>query len=436
MIGYRSIGGLALGLALLATSPAAGRAQQPSALGPHGRVRAELDCSACHTASGWTPLKAKLDFDHDAVAGFELTGRHATAPCVRCHTDARFDEPRIDAADCGSCHVDVHQGQVPANCSLCHNTSSFSEVAGGSVHAATNFPLTGAHLQLSCESCHPTDRGGAFAGPDPDCYSCHADDYASGGSIDHVASGFSTDCQDCHSTLAWTFSVAFDHISVSGGFELLGAHARVRCTSCHIPPGMTPIYTPADEEDCIACHRDDYERQHGGSGFPEICTVCHDIFSWGGAVFDHAAVANGYELVGAHEGLDCTACHIVPGMALKFTPANEDDCVACHQADYDREHTGTGFPTTCLSCHDVNDWRDATFADHDRLYFPIYSGKHRGKWNDCQTCHTGGNFAAFSCLGCHEHRRERMDEVHRERPGYAYDSQLCLQCHPRGEGDD
>ena len=50
-------------------------------------------------------------------------------------------------------------------------------------------------------------------------------------------------------------------------------------------------------------------------------------------------------------------------------PAAPDDCVACHQADYDREHAGEGYPTTCALCHGVNDW-DADFR-HDSDFFPI-----------------------------------------------------------------
>ena len=38
-----------------------------------------------------------------------------------------------------------------------------------------------------------------------------------------------------------------------------------------------------------------------------------------------------------------------------FNPTSDQDCAECHQADYDDEHAGTGFPTTCLECHNTND---------------------------------------------------------------------------------
>jgi hypothetical protein len=112
-------------------------------------------------------------------------------------------------------------------------------------------------------------------------------------------------------------------------------------------------------------------------------------------------------------------------------PAGQDDCVACHQSDYDGEHAGTGFPTTCLSCHTADTWEGATF-DHDALYFPIYSGTHREGWSDCADCHPApGDFSAFTCLTCHT--RSETDPDHDEVTGYAYESSACLACHPTGE---
>ena len=43
------------------------------------------------------------------------------------------------------------------------------------------------------------------------------------------------------------------------------------------------------------------------------------------------------------------------------------------------------------------------FSSHD-AYFPIYSGKHKGEWNDCVDCHIqSSNYKIFSCINCHEH---------------------------------
>ena len=40
----------------------------------------------------------------------------------------------------------------------------------------------------------------------------------------------------------------------------------------------------------------------------------------------------------------------------------------------------------------------------------------------------------FSCFGCHPHSDQaKTDEKHQGETGYAYDSQACYNCHPRGD---
>ena len=70
-------------------------------------------------------------------------------------------------------------------------------------------------------------------------------------------------------------------------------------------------------------------------------------------------------------------------------------------------------------------------------YFPINSGRHRGVWSGCETCHVNpGNFRVFECTTCHEHSRGEMDDEHDDVPGYSYDSSSCYRCHPRGEAEE
>jgi hypothetical protein len=84
----------------------------------------------------------------------------------------------------------------------------------------------------------------------------------------------------------------------------------------------------------------------------------------------------------------------------------------------------------------VSAWRPASF-DHDGRFFPIYSGKHRGKWQSCADCHvSSGNYKVFECIRCHEHSdRRKVDEKHKKVSGYQYSSPACYRCHPRGTGD-
>lgn len=324
---------------------------------PHGALPPELACSDCHTSVAWTPLRDTLAFVHPQSEGFRMTGAHAQVPCAGCHLDLRFEAPEGDAGDCASCHLDVHQGRMTQPCAACHDTRSFRDVDGEQVHLRTSFPLTGAHRQITCESCHTSDVGGAFTPLETDCVACHRTDFEAARTIDHLAAGFPTTCAECHGSVGWSDSPAFDHATASGGFTLVGAHTGLRCASCHTVPGMAPLFTAADQNDCVACHRADYDRGHGGSGLPADCTACHTQTAWTPSTFEHEAL------------------------------------------------------------------------------FPIASGSHRGEWSSCSDCHAGGVLSSFTCLQCHEHAQPAMDDKHRERAGYVYDSAACLSCHPRGESD-
>ncbi|WP_456428812.1 cytochrome c3 family protein, partial [Rhodocaloribacter sp.] len=99
---------LVIALSWAVLVPFAASAQQRSAPHPHGELPPGLDCASCHTALAWTPLKENPDFDHNRLTGFPLLGAHNRTRCASCHLELRFDEPKLQADDCASCHVDVH----------------------------------------------------------------------------------------------------------------------------------------------------------------------------------------------------------------------------------------------------------------------------------------------------------------------------------------
>ncbi|HXF95303.1 MAG TPA: Ig-like domain-containing protein [Gemmatimonadales bacterium] len=264
------------------------------------------------------------------------------------------------------------------------------------------------------------------------CLACH------GAAADHASPRFpGTSCPACHLTAfrGWVNHefVTPAHAIVAGGFELIGIHDTLPCGSCHDLATGTPFARGAAPMDCVACHGADYKARHGGFGFPTRCLTCHQLTTWKGAVFDHARASGGFVLLGAHAGAPCTSCHDpITGVPI-FTPGDQSDCIACHEADYRARHAGSGFPTTCLTCHTMTAWTGATF-DHDDRFFPIYSGTHANRWASCQTCHpVAANYAEFTCFSCHAHDRSEMDAEHRDRSGYEYDSRACLGCHPRGK---
>ena len=111
-------------------------------------------------------------------------------------------------------------------------------------------------------------------------------------------------------------TVAFDHFRT--GFPLTGAHASVRCESCH--RGGTFAGTPTD---CASCHNDVI-----AIGKPSRhirtqakCDSCHTTRSWQIVRFDHAGTT-----------ASCKSCH--DGAQTTGKPsghiATAQDCAACH----------------------------------------------------------------------------------------------------------
>lgn len=396
-------------------------------------------CATCHTTSAWPGAV----IDHVAVSGgFALVGAHATAvACQDCHSNPDYSLPWTPAGpdDCQSCHAEDAAAATPPHtafpttCTECHSVETW---AGASVdHPAVSggFALVGAHAAISCETCHVNPDFSLPWNPagQDDCLTCHADD-AAAASPSHDS--FPETCTACHGVDAWA-GATVDHPALSGGFALVGSHAAIACTACHANPDFSLPWTPANQDDCQSCHADDAAgATPDHTPFPTTCASCHTTTAWPGATVDHVQISGGFALVGAHAPLACQTCHSGPGGSVPWTPASQNDCIACHADDYDDEHAGSGFPTTCLDCHSVNTWDGATFT-HPQ--FPIYSGEHAGEWDSCQTCHTQpGTFAVFSCLTCHEHRQSEMDDEHEDENGYVYESNACYSCHPDGRADD
>lgn len=394
---------------------------------PHGKFTINIDCSACHRPNSWKPAKAKMDFNHKKMTGFALIGKHSIISCQSCHLDLRFDQPKIMPGDCKSCHVDVHQGKFGTDCSSCHNQVSFHQVKGLAIHARTGFPLTGAHQQLACQSCHQNDRNGQFTNLDTDCYSCHKKDYLTAKSVNHVKQGFSTQCQDCHNTMGWG-GAPFNHLTVSGGFALVGAHKQIRCESCHELPSFASKFPATSDQDCYSCHKADFQRAHGGSTFPTTCSSCHNENTWDDAQFDHAKVANGFALIGAHSKIQCSSCHVIPSYKVKFAATSDQDCYSCHQADYQRAHSGSNFPHTCATCHNENTWDDAQF-DHAKVSngFQLL-GAHKSI--ACSDCHEIPSykpiFTATSDQDCYSCHQKDYNSAHGSGSGI---STTCSNCH-------
>jgi hypothetical protein len=212
-------------------------------------------------------------------------------------------------------------------------------------------------------------------------------------------------CDLDYPTTTWT-DPDYDHSALSDGFDLTGPHEGSACTSCHAPPNYDLIYDPADNQDCVACHEEDYEAQHGSDGYPTTCLTCHNGEVWERGPLDHEVESGGFDLTGPHEDAGCEACHAPSDFEVIFEPANDEDCVACHEAEYQAQHASDGYPTTCLSCHDGEVWERGPF-DHE-----VESGGFE-LW---------GTHTVLNCESCHvpETFEPRWDPV---------DDQDCAACH-------
>jgi len=333
-----------------------------------------------------------------------------------------------------------HGEKLTIDCASCHSPEAWaiasSAWSGGELivptknenvkgfsHNETNFPLTGQHANLDCRECHDNL---VFEEANANCISCHTD-------MHQMTVG--DDCTRCHTTENWLVD-NIDELHFENGFPLLGQHATASCNECHT--SESAVRFDRIGNDCINCHLEDFQAttspDHQAAGYSTNCMECHDVAAEGWFWTSGTANHNFFPLTGGHEIQDCNACH--SNGTFSGTPT---DCFACHEEDYlattSPNHQANGFPTDCSVCHAIEPgWPAQDFAQHDDLYFPIFSGKHKGEWNDCIECHTvAGDFKQFSCIDCHEHNNpSKLADKHDEVGDYQYNSQACYQCHPTG----
>ena len=300
---------------------------------------------------------------------------------------------------------DYPHGNFDGDCSQCHIAGSWSPavVGDGFNHAKiSGFALQHSHSRADCTACHASLD---FSATDPDCATCHADIHRN---------ELGADCSRCHSTRNFIDPSKMANSHLATRFPLRGTHRTVDCEECHSPGGAGNLQWVNTAVDCESCHLDNYlattNPEHVAGNFPRVCEQCHSATHWIPAGFNHSTFS---------QGMQCSECHLEN-----------------YQATVNPDHQLLGFSQSCEVCHGTRSWIPAT-ADgfnHDGLFFPIYSGKHKGKWSVCADCHTTpSNFSQFSCIDCHEHDNpSELADKHSGESGYVYESQACLSCHPQG----
>jgi hypothetical protein len=345
--------------------------------GLHGqiyRATPEQFCKACHTehkGRGADIVGFNRDtFDHSRT-DFALRGAHTSVNCSACHEAAKTfrDAP----STCVACHRadEPHQGRLGDRCDGCHaDNRPWTEVRFD--HSKTAFPLLGAHETAACKTCHVDEE---WKGISKTCNSCHEGD-----DVHRGARG--TDCGKCHDTRSWS-DATFDHLKETG-FALVGHHAQLACSACHLD-AMARKDPP---KECFGCHSAD--DVHSGR-FGTACGDCHNATSWK-KEFDHKA-ETGYALLGAHAPLDCARCH-----RGALTDQLPNTCEGCHTKDDPHQRRYQ----TCSDCHSQATWHDVAF-DHGFTRFPLI-GIHASA--ACEACHTNLAFtdAPSRCVECHRKR--------------------------------
>ncbi len=284
-------------------------------------------------------------------------------------------------------------------------------------HLATGFGLTGAHIDVKCETCHAR---GVFKGTLKACEGCHG----AGGRLSSVlipASHAPTiqPCQVCHNTRAFS-GAHWNHADVAPG----------TCASCHngtTAPGKSSNHLPTTMS-CDGCHRTTAWRPAGfdHAGVTAACASCHNGTMALGKIARHIPTTSTCETchsstatfstwkmnhVGIAEG--CAACHggqfrdvmakstsHIPTTASCETchssqqtfkvatfahPSITSGCATCHDGSRATGKATSHFPTTasCEACH------TSTSS------FSTWKMNHAGVSGACATCH-GGQFAAIA----------------------------------------
>ncbi|MEO1257383.1 MAG: hypothetical protein AAFZ15_01255 [Bacteroidota bacterium] len=361
----------------------------------HQAAQLPTDCLDCHTESEWSPTT----FDHSI---YPLDGAHETIEndCAQCHIGGNYSNTPNTCVECHQADYDLSANpdhpdlDIPTDCAMCHTSEPDWTPATFPIHD-NYWPLNGAHQAIAndCASCH----NGNYSNTPNTCFACHEDDFNQTTNPDHQTLQFSTDCLDCHTETAWSPS-NYEH-SI---YPLTGAHAVIAndCALCHINGNYSN--TP---NTCVGCHQADYDQStnpnHQALGLSTDCETCHATEpDWEPATF--AIHDNYYVLDGAHLAVanDCAACH---NGNYNNTP---NTCMGCHQADYDQStnpnHAALGIPTDCETCHTTEpDWEPAAFPIHDNYW--VLDGAHLAIADDCVDCHNGDyNNTPNTCVGCHQ----------------------------------
>ena len=392
-----------------ATTPAASPSdpQKQTTRSPHGPL--SIPCENCHTASGWRPIRAVPEFDHNKTK-YPLRGMHEKVQCVQCHAKPVFTDI---GKNCADCHADIHRRQMGSDCAQCHTVQGWNIAPRNVKDHDNRFPLFGAHATVPCDSCHKSAAVGQFLGLRTQCDSCHFKDWQNTTNPNHPSAGpafASSNCQQCHLFDTW-LGAKFDHSTT--GFALTNGHANVPCSSCHINNNYNLTIAPTDCGNS-GCHLTTWQQTNNpthstaGPAFATAnCTNCHNTVSWTASTFDHSTT--GFLLTQGHANVPCASCHINNNYNLTIAPTNCGNS-GCHLTTWQQTNnpvhstSGAAFAASnCSTCHTPAGWDSASF-DHSTTGFALVGTHMSPTPTPCASCHISNNYTLNStdCLSCHQ----------------------------------
>jgi hypothetical protein len=215
----------------------------------------------------------------------------------------------------------------------------------------------------------------------------------------------------------------FDH--TKAGYELLGKHKEIECTSCHKSEFIKTKISQNKgfsylglERDCRSCHVDYHQ-----NNLSTNCASCHDYNGFKPAsLFDHQK--SKFPLVGKHQKVDCEKCHkteIQNGRKFQqFAGVQFSNCTNCHKDPHDNK-----FGQNCRKCHNEESFHNINGLnsfDHNKTNYPL-TGKHVTV--NCVLCHKGKYGVTIKydlCSDCHS-------DFHKGQFAKNGKSPDCADCH-------
>jgi hypothetical protein len=415
------------------------------------------ECHQDHKGRNFDSISVNQEkFDHSALTGYKLDGKHAEIKCEKCHVD-KYGEKSVLAgktrylgkqATCVSCHKkdDIHffkKTWAKKDCNACHATSSWKKDIRFDHEKDGHFKLVERHAEIKCSDCHGPnkkmrDTKYEWAGfKKAQCLSCHADFHKN-----NLSAKFrGGNCNDCHSQRKWEIP-SFDH-SVTK-YPLRGKHSEIKCIDCHkqkpavaVQPVKNFNFTGL-KSDCLSCHKDYHKfgpHSTKALGGLNKCLSCHNEVSWKEVThFDHNTDTR-YPLDGKHLDLKCNECHVPAKMNLqvgiyKWPLLKTKTCEVCHKSPHGQEFSPALLKKACTECHVTTSWRDmknGTSFDHSKTRFPLTGAHTQTRCADCHGVRPNQTFKFKSqalkfCIDCHKN-------VHVGQFSPKFAGNDCTACH-------